>query len=59
MKASASVLVRKIRAVELALIRQQEKLAALKRRQPPEPAVWHLVALLADSVDGWEPQYRY
>lgn len=25
----------------------------------PFCAVWHLFALLADGVDGWEPQYRY
>ena len=25
----------------------------------PFCGVWHLIALLADGVNGWEPQYRY
>ena len=34
-----SAAVKKIRTLEASLVRQQEKLAALKRRQPLEPVV--------------------
>ncbi|MBI4626126.1 MAG: hypothetical protein HY736_23260 [Verrucomicrobia bacterium] len=60
---------KKIRALEAALVRQQEKLAALRRRQPPEPVADYtqpsaagpvkLSALVADGVGEWKPQYRY
>jgi hypothetical protein len=35
--------------------------AAVKKIRALDPfcAVWHLLALLADGIDGWKPQYRY
>jgi predicted dithiol-disulfide oxidoreductase (DUF899 family) len=41
---------KKIRALESALVRQQEKLAALKRRQPREPVADYTLATLSGTV---------
>lgn len=41
---------KKIRALETSLVRAQEKLAALKRRRPPEPVADYELATLAGPV---------
>jgi predicted dithiol-disulfide oxidoreductase (DUF899 family) len=50
MKASASTSARRIRALERALTRQHEKLAALKRRQSPEPVHDYTLQTAAGAV---------